>query len=74
MIRVAKMVFLANGVFVPYRKQVVLTKNGENDGSFYPQKQGVALLRARKTDENDENGGCPSDKTRGLPKTGFSPP
>ena len=29
-IRVVKTVFLENGVFVPYRKQVVLTKNGEN--------------------------------------------
>ena len=56
--RVVKTVFLENGVFVPYRKQVVVTKNGENDGfdekwrkrrfTFYPQKQGVALLRARK--------------------------
>ena len=30
-VRVVKTVFLENGVFVPYRKQVVLTKNGEND-------------------------------------------
>ena len=30
-LRVVKTVFLENGVFVPYRKQVVLTKNGEND-------------------------------------------
>ena len=29
--RVVKTVFLENGVFVPYRKQVVLTKNVEND-------------------------------------------
>ena len=29
--KVVKTVFLENGVFVPYRKQVVLTKNGEND-------------------------------------------
>ena len=30
-VRVVKTVFLENGVFVPYRKQVALTKNGEND-------------------------------------------
>ena len=30
-IRVVKTVFLENGVFAPYRKQVVLTKHGEND-------------------------------------------
>ena len=30
-LRVVKTVFLENGVFVPYRKPVVLTKNGEND-------------------------------------------
>ena len=29
--KVVKTVFLENGVFVPYREQVVLTKNGEND-------------------------------------------
>ena len=29
--RVVKTVFLENGVFAPYRKQVILTKNGEND-------------------------------------------
>ena len=49
-VRVVKTVFLENGVFVPYRKQVVLTKHGENDDlhSFYPQrKQGAPLLRAR---------------------------
>ena len=30
-IRAVKTVLLEKGVFVPYRKQVVLTKNGEND-------------------------------------------
>ena len=29
--RVVKTVFLENGVFAPYRKQVILTKNGKND-------------------------------------------
>ena len=44
------MVVLENGVFVPCRKQVVLTKIGENsDFAFYPQKQGASLLRPRKS-------------------------
>ena len=33
--------FLENSIFVPCPKQVVLTKNSENDDfTFYPQKQG----------------------------------
>ena len=40
---------LENGVFVPYRKQVVLTKIVENsDIAFYPQNQGILLLGPRK--------------------------
>ena len=33
-----KTVFLENGVFVPYQKQAVLTKNGENDYSYSTHK------------------------------------
>ena len=66
-------VFLENGVFVPYRKQVVLTKNGENDDLHSTHKRGCAP-QSPETDENDENGGCPSDKTRVCQKQGFRHP
>ena len=47
---VVETVILENGVFAPCRKQVVLTKIGENsDISIYPQKQGRLLLRPRKS-------------------------
>ena len=52
--RVVKTVFLENGVFVPYRKQEVLTKNGKNDDVYLTHKnKGLCS----ETDENDENGG-----------------
>ena len=39
--RIVETVVLENGVFVPYRKQVVLTRTGENsDSAFYPQNKG----------------------------------
>ena len=48
--RVFETVVLANGRFVPCRKQVVLTKVGGNaDIAFYPQKQGTLLLKPRKS-------------------------
>ena len=74
-IRVVKTVFLENGVFVPYRKQVVLTKNGEKKWrfTFYPQKQGVALLRARKPTKC-ENGENPSGKATVCQKHRFRDP
>ena len=44
------MVVLENGVFVPCRKQVVLTKIGKNSNiAFYPQKQGILFLRPWKS-------------------------
>ena len=47
---VVKTVVLENGVFAPYRKQVVLTKLCENsDIEFHPQIQGILLLRPRKS-------------------------
>ena len=45
-----KTVFLENGVFVPYRKQVDLTKNGEK-GVFVPYRKQVVLT---KNGENDD--------------------
>ena len=75
LVRVVKTVFLENGVFVPCRKQVVLTKNGENyKFTFYPQKQGALLLRPRKPTKNDANGGCHSGKTTGCQKHRFRHP
>ena len=55
-----KTVFLENGVFVPYRKQVALTKNGEDDDLHSTHK--ARGLRSSEP-ENDKNGGCRSDKT-----------
>ena len=50
LIRVVETVVLENGRFVPCRKQVVLTKIGENsDVAFCPQKQGILLLGPRKS-------------------------
>ena len=44
--RVVETVVLENGVFVPCRKQVVVTKIGEHsDIAFYPLKQGILFLR-----------------------------
>ena len=44
-LRVVETVVLDNGVFVPCRKQVVLTKIGENsDRALYPQKKRILLL------------------------------
>ena len=49
-IRVVETVVLENGRFVPCRKQVVLTKIGEHsDSAFYPRKQGILLLKPRKS-------------------------
>ena len=49
-LRVVETVVLENGRFVPCRKQVVLTKIGGNsDIAFYPQKQGILLLKPRKS-------------------------
>ena len=72
--RVVKTVFLENGVFVPYRKQVVLTKNGENDDLHSTHKNKGCAPQSPETDENDENGGCPSDKTGVYQKQGFRHP
>ena len=60
--------------FVPCRKQVVLTKIGENsDIAFYPQKQGN-LPSTPEIDENDENGGCHPDKMTFCQKHCFDNP
>ena len=49
LVRVVKAVFLETSVFAPRPKQVVLTKNGENDGLHSThKKQGASLLRPRK--------------------------
>ena len=50
MVGVVETVVLENGRFVPCRKQVVLTKIGENsDVAFCPQKQGILLLGPQKS-------------------------
>ena len=47
-VRIVETVVWENGVFVPCRKQAVLTEIGENsDVAFYPQKPGSWVLRAR---------------------------
>ena len=69
-----KTVFLENSVFVPYRKQVVLTKNGENDELHSTRQNKGCAPQSPEIDENDENGGCPSDKTRVFQKQGFRHP
>ena len=49
-VRVVETVVLENGSFVPRRKEAVLTKIGENsDIAFYPQKQGIWLLKPWKS-------------------------
>ena len=49
-LRVVETVVLENGRFVPCRKQVVLTKIGENSEiASRPQKQGILLLGPRKS-------------------------
>ena len=54
---------------------VVLTKNGENDDLHStPTKTRGCAPQSPETDENDENGGCPSDKTRVYQKQGFRHP
>ena len=66
--------FLENGVFAPYQKQVVLTKNGENDALHSAHKNKGLWSSEPETDENDENGGCPSDKTTVCQKHRFRHP
>ena len=68
---VVKTVFLENGLFDPYRKQVVLTKN---DDLHSTHKTRGCAPQSPETDENDENGGCPSDKTRVCQKHRFRHP
>ena len=50
-VRVVKTVFLENGVFVPCRKQVVLTKNGENDDLYSTHKNKRFCSSGPETDE-----------------------
>ena len=73
-VRVVKTVFLQNGFFVPYQKQVVLTKNGENDDLHSTHKNKGCAPQSPETDKNDENGGCPSDKTTVCKKHRFRHP
>ena len=48
--RLVEMVVLENGRFVPCRKQLVLTKIGEDsDVAFSLQKQEILLLRPRRS-------------------------
>ena len=62
-----------NGVFVPYRKQVVLTKNGENEDLQATHKQTSGCARqSPETHKNDQNGGCPSDKPLFAKNTVFA--
>ena len=76
LVRVVETVVLENGRFVPCRKQVVLTKNGGNsDSAFYPQKQGILLLKQTlEIDEKYDNGGCHPDKMTVCKKHAFDNP
>ena len=72
--RVVKTVFLENGVFAPYRKQVVLTKNGENDDLHSTHKN--KGLRSSEPGKRRKwrKWRVSLRQNQGLPKTGFSPP
>ena len=71
--RVVKMVFLGNGVFVPCQKQVVLTKNGENDDLHSTKKIRGCAPQTPETDEMTNMAGVPQTNHH-LLKTPFSPP
>ena len=75
MIRVVETVVLENGRFAPCRKQVVLTKIGENsDVALYPPKTRDFAPQAPEIDENDENGGCHPGKMTVCQKHCFDNP
>ena len=57
-LRVVETLVLKNGRFVPCRKQVVSTKIGESPViAFYPQKQGILLLKPRKSTKMTKTAG-----------------
>ena len=60
-----KRCFWQTVVFVPYRKQVVLTKNGENDDILQSSHKniGVALLRPRRPTKMTKMAGVPVGQT-----------
>ena len=74
LIRVVKTVFLENSVLAPYRRQVILTKMAKMTIYILPTKTRGCASQSPETNENDENGGCPSDKTRVCQKQGFRHP
>ena len=75
-VRVAKTVFLVNGIFVTWRKHVSLCVIKATRTSLHSihENKGLAY-QTPETDENDENGGWHSSKLNqkhGLPKRGFA--
>ena len=72
--RVVKTVFLENGVFVPYRKQVVLTKNGENDDLHSTHKNKGLRSSEPRNRRKWRKWRVSLGQNQGFPKTGFSPP
>ena len=71
--RVVETVVLVNGRFVPCRKRVVLTKIGGNsDIAFYPQKQGILLLKPQKSAKMTKMAGVPLTKWPFAKSTGLT--
>ena len=73
-LRVVKTVFLENGVLVPYRKQVVLTKNGENDDWHFTHKNKGLRSSEPGNRRKWRKWRVSLRQNHRLPKTLFSPP
>ena len=58
-----KTVFLENGVFVLLKTGGFSEKMAKMTTYILPTKTRGCAPQTPETDENDENGGCPSDKT-----------
>ena len=72
--RVVKTVLLENGVFAPYRKQVILTKNGENDDLHSTHKNKGLRFSEPGNRRKWRKRRVSSDKTRVCQKQGFRHP
>ena len=69
--RVVKTVFLETVFLSPTENRGRFDENGEND-DLHSTHESKAC--APQSPETDENGGCPSDKTRVCQKQGFRHP
>ena len=72
--RVVKTVFLETVFLSPTETGGFDAKNGENDDLHSTHKNKGLCSSEPETDENDENGGCPSNKTSVYQKQGFRHP